>query len=250
MKKYLCIALLNTSCLATAAGTLDYLEVDNDVVLFSTTQPKSASSPSCMTQINSNLWSASLSSDSGRAIYSLILTSMVKGEGVGLSIESAQDCNAQEGVERAAKVKLTATAISATPANSGSRFGVYNWDGSSRLGTLVELSAVTTWFYLEAGGDGIPKQVKPASYGNLFFSGENCTGNPLTNSGSTVMKNPYFQDGKYFSRGTGRSSYSPKSQRYPSGNCQNGGWNGTFYDVIPGYVDPACGVKDCILKEE
>lgn len=116
MKKYLMLMSLILAGSAQAAGTIDYLEVDNDVVLFSTTEAKSAASPACVSADKADLWSASLSSDSGRAIYSLILTTMAKGEGVGLSITSAQDCAGKIGVERASNVSLTQQEV--TPASA------------------------------------------------------------------------------------------------------------------------------------
>ena len=103
---FLAFAFLSTSFGINASGSINFLEVDNDVVLFSTSEAKVATSPACVAQENSNLWTVPLASDSGRAIYSLILTSIAKGEGVALNIESAQDCADKTGIERASKVSL------------------------------------------------------------------------------------------------------------------------------------------------
>jgi hypothetical protein len=103
---FLAFAFLSTSFGINASGTVDFLEVDNDVVLFSTSAAKAAASPACVAPETSSLWTVSLTSDSGRAIYSLILTSMAKGDGVALNIESAQDCTDKSGFERASKVSL------------------------------------------------------------------------------------------------------------------------------------------------
>ncbi|WP_102796409.1 hypothetical protein [Bowmanella denitrificans] len=95
---------------ANAAGTLDYLKVDGTVVQFSTTEPKPAiPSLACVADNMAQNWSVSLSNESGRAIYSLIVTAMSKE--LALDIVSAGDCGDKDGLERAGEVSIASLAV-------------------------------------------------------------------------------------------------------------------------------------------
>ncbi|MGJ8682189.1 hypothetical protein [Paraglaciecola sp.] len=80
MKKFTCFLLSFVTFQAFSSGTIDFLEVDNDVVLFSTTQAKTHTLPSFVPAENANLWSIPLTTESGRVTYSLILTVMAKDD--------------------------------------------------------------------------------------------------------------------------------------------------------------------------
>lgn len=95
---------------ANAAGTVDYLKVDGTVVQFSTTEPKPAiPSLACVADNMAQNWSVSLSNESGRAIYSLIVTAMSKE--LALDIVSAGDCGDKDGLERAGEVSIASLAV-------------------------------------------------------------------------------------------------------------------------------------------
>jgi hypothetical protein len=105
---------------AQAVGTVDFLKIDKDMVLFSTTVAKTNASPTCVTTDNADIWAVSLKSESGRAMYSLIVTAMAKD--LGLDVESANDCADAEGVERAGGVNMT-------PVVSEHNTGKVKWAG-------------------------------------------------------------------------------------------------------------------------
>ena len=54
-----------------ANGDLTHLKVDENVVSFAVSNGKSHTSPSCMLQGNSDKWTISLVSPSGKTIYAL-----------------------------------------------------------------------------------------------------------------------------------------------------------------------------------
>lgn len=256
MKKWIFAFSAAISGLSQAAGTIDFLEVDNDVVLFSTTDTKT-SSPACVTSEYSDLWSVSLASDSGRAIYSLILTSMAKGDGVALNIESGQNCADRNGVERAAKVNLVSTAVQNTE-SSGVKLGVYNGDGSKRLGTLFAIHDNGTWQYFDPAEPTGLKYLQNAGNGRTgyFFSEENCQGSvyaPL-HGVSTPHYNPSYQNGQYFKSNGSVSPTQIKSQLNTVGECTAtsvAAHRLNYYLQLgePQTKEP-CGSQACFLKEE
>jgi hypothetical protein len=104
--KYTLLLLLALSGSAIANGNVDFLEVDGDTVFFSTSGGKSHSLPSCVATDNSALWTLSLTSDSGRAMYSLVLTAMAKGDELAIDVVSQGNCTLIDGYEQAANVSL------------------------------------------------------------------------------------------------------------------------------------------------
>jgi hypothetical protein len=104
MNKLICIITLLVVTSSHSAGTVDFLKIDKDIVLFSTTEVKTDASPTCVNAGNADKWAVSLKSESGRAIYSLLVTAMAKD--LGLDVESANDCADAEGLERASGVNM------------------------------------------------------------------------------------------------------------------------------------------------
>ena len=93
---------------AFAAGKIDYLNVVDDTVYFSTDEVK-ASSPACVLADTANQWTVSLNSKTGRALYSLLVSAMSAEQSV--SVESGQDCADISGIERAKGISLQPVAI-------------------------------------------------------------------------------------------------------------------------------------------
>jgi hypothetical protein len=94
---------------ANASGTVDYLKVDEDVVYFSTTDTKTTVSPSCMVVDNADLWALSLTSGTGRAVYSLIITAIAKD--AAIEVESAGDCADAQGFKRPSSLAISPSAV-------------------------------------------------------------------------------------------------------------------------------------------
>ena len=62
--KYLVFCYYFVVSATFAASSVDFVEVQNDVVIFSTAGQKNHSSPDCLNPASQNLWSVSLSTDS------------------------------------------------------------------------------------------------------------------------------------------------------------------------------------------
>ena len=114
IKSVVFISLLLTYSLfaldADAAGKVNYLNVDGDYVHFATTEAKTSASPECVIAGTNEHFTTSLKTESGRAIYSLLITAMTTEQGV--SVTSAQDCNDVAGIERAKAVQISGLARS------------------------------------------------------------------------------------------------------------------------------------------
>jgi len=256
MKKILALLSLVTLGAAKAAGTVDFLEVDNDVVLFSTSAEKTAASPACVTSETSNLWAVSLVSDSGRAIYSLILTAMAKGEGLGLNIESAQDCAVSNGVERAGRVNIVSSQLTSniTSNNDSYSIGVYQGDGITRLGTLIDIDENSKmWTYIDTK---VTRSVKSVSFElpprrPFYYSEENCQGSIFNNSSNVQSGGEgglYLPEGPLVGNRTYRSRWHSSFDYCDSYNSDKVYGNGTH--ILMPYTDPICGIDVCVLKQD
>lgn len=93
-----------------AGGEINYLDVNDGIVVFATSKTKTGASPTCIATDQADKWAISINSESGRAIYSLLMTAMVTK--MTINVESADDCADAEGLERAKRVWLDAVAQS------------------------------------------------------------------------------------------------------------------------------------------
>lgn len=251
MKNWLLTSSLLFTGLVNAAGSVDFLEVDNDVVLFTTTEAKTGTRPACMSMDNDALWSVSLTSESGRAMYSLILTAMAKGDSVGLAVESADDCANTDGVERANKVNL-ATENTTVSASSAKSVGVYKGDGVTRLGTLLHMGSPNTWYYATPELSPVPNIVTNINNAGttVRFTGEDCTGTAFLYSRQDYL---YFYeqlDDEILLTEPTSQRLVRVSEKNANGQCfSRTSSTVDGYKLVPG-DDPTCGPKRCMLKEE
>lgn len=97
------LALSAASTNGLAAGLVENIEVEGDIVLFSISEAKQGgSSPACVLESATETWSISLDSQSGRATYSMLVTAMSLN--IAVNVESANDCANSAGIERAGRV--------------------------------------------------------------------------------------------------------------------------------------------------
>ncbi len=105
MKKCLgTISALLVTANVWAGGEINHLDVNDGIVVFGTSEAKTATSPTCTAAEQADKWAVSINSESGRAIYSLLMTAMVTNRTV--TVVSAADCADAEGIERALGVNL------------------------------------------------------------------------------------------------------------------------------------------------
>jgi hypothetical protein len=130
MKHLFFLILIVSTFTSFAAAKIDYINVDGDLVYFSTLEAKTSASPSCVISDTQNLWSISLSTSSGRALYSLLATA-VAGE-LAITVSSALDCMDTSGIERAKSIAIAPVSNAATGAGltSGKSLYLYKGDGT------------------------------------------------------------------------------------------------------------------------
>lgn len=236
------------SGVAQAAGSVDFLEVENDIVLFSTSESK-VSPATCVTSENNELWSVSLNNETGRAIYSLVLTALAKGESVGLNVASAEDCSAKPGVERASKVNIVAH--SSVPSSSGSArsIGVYKADGVTRVGTLANVTdrGAFQWVTDEASQQ-LKNYTVPSNYG-IYFVSDDCSGPAYISRDQELVRNQHFQDGQYLKTVADRAFTRMNSFLNANGSCTANDNNIWAQELIP-TEHPDCGANRCTFRED
>lgn len=249
LKKTLFLPLILSSFIASGAGSVSYLEVEEDVVLFSLTNGKTDSVHACAEAANQDLWSLSLSSDSGRAMYSLLLTSMADVENIALTVESAGDCAITTGIERASKVQLVSNLRSSV---DGTSLIVYNWDGSERLGPLVEMASKTEWHFLDEVTGTTQEVTIRSQLRSFYFIESGCQGTVYAPSTGTYQFNPYYKHGQYHTQsGDVRVSTDYKSILSTTGECVEEEATESLRTLIEtNETDPFCGLGNCILRKE
>lgn len=236
---------------AQAAGTVDYLKIDKDVVLFSTTETNSAASPTCVANENTGIWSASLRSESGRAMYALLTTAVAKN--MDVEVTSANDCADADEFERAEAVDLVFSDSESTASDSG--VGLYKGDGVTRLGTVIGMGPEANSFYYASTEDQnsalFIENFMPDQSTNkpIFFSGANCTGTkyyPYTPN--LVLSKPALNGGEVYYSSATRASRTYKSNFYSTACIANSGTVNTY--TLSVYNHPVCGNKPCIVRSE
>jgi hypothetical protein len=247
--------LLVASLRLNAAGTVDFLEVNNDLVLFSTTEIKATASPACVTSDNADLWSVSLATKAGSAIYSMILTAMANGESMGLVVQSANDCNVRDGIERADTVR-TFFQHSAKSAG-GYSIGLYKFGGLERIGTFIKMDRSTIHYMDQKGGIGhkMPRyDVKSYARVKFYFSDINCQGTVWTSLGSRVpLFSDYRADHTFFTAKIAHTYTSYQSHTTKKQCINEKGRPLYLYEIdatAPTPVHALCGEGPCIVKED
>jgi hypothetical protein len=264
MKFYISLLAIVFASNTIASGNVDFLEVDGDTVYFSTSGGKSHTLPSCVTPAKSDLWSVSLASDSGRAMYSLILTAMAKGSEMGLSIVSENHCGHVSDVEQAAKINLVAQQSpsnqSQTSGNSGKTIGMYKSDGVTRVGTVVgpvvlsNRSFHDAWHYIDSEPSKGFKTyyARLETWGSAYYTEQNCIGEVYFDYKMDVPKALKIMDGKYYQRVSEQELFTAMSQAYYSGNekvCVDYNVQKNSYRYTP-TIDELCGESLCVIKED
>lgn len=87
-----------------AAAPISHLEVQDDVVIFATSEEKAASALDCLSTDYKDYWAVSLETEQGRYAYGMLMSAMTTG--MSLEVEGAVDCEGTNNIERAAKVRL------------------------------------------------------------------------------------------------------------------------------------------------
>ncbi|WP_102796408.1 hypothetical protein [Bowmanella denitrificans] len=236
------VGLLLFSPVALAGGKLIDLQIDKEVVIFSTTQIKPLPNLACVANDAADKWTASLKTESGRAIYSLLVTALSKN--LALEVSGAGDCADKDGIERSEGVKL---GISEVPVSKGNSVGIYKSDGITRIGTVVgfvETSRKTKWYYVDGQlAMDTKSYVRESGPSTLYYSEANCSGEILLRSSGVQ-----FLNGRYVKGDTNRIFDANRSERRPNG-CFNTSSTLPHYPVIDG-VHPVCGASPCLVKED
>ncbi|ALU44684.1 hypothetical protein [Pseudoalteromonas rubra] len=101
---FIIAAVLTSSTFSLQAGTIVELSVERNLAVFKTTDVKSPTAPGCVASENKSYWSTDLSTDSGRATYSSLVTAMSIGASV--EVTSSGTCVKDSGYELAKRVSV------------------------------------------------------------------------------------------------------------------------------------------------
>ena len=259
MKKIIALFFCASQILAFnafAAGKVNYLNVDEDVVYFSTNVAKTASSPACMAAENSERWTISLNTKNGRAMYSLLATALAGT--LDIEVISGQDCSVVDGFERARSVAVMPDLSAATGIDIGTETPVaglylYSGDGLTKLGPIMQSSGANIFYYYTPDSENLlVKYWYQYTTNTVYFDELDCTG-------GTYMKtdqSSYFHlNLKRYINVEDTKKVVPGAMSYllHSGECENRSQASTdsLYAVnSTTYRHPQCGEGPCILKDK
>jgi|GEM_PF-5577492 len=251
--KYLLLALSAFTCQAFAGAKVNYLNVEGDLISFTTEETKTAASPACVAAETANLWSVSLSSQNGRTLYSLLATSLAGN--LDVTVASAQDCADVDGIERAKSISITpATVTETSPASaSGASNGAYLYtgDGLTKLGPIISV-ANSYIYYASANNPRKLEYYKPVVQSRtLEFAQSDCQGAAYERSANFVYYHESYNGGQYMK--SDDTAVSVRKVSYlDNGVCTNysSPYNQNLYPVDTSYVDPLCGQHACLLMKD
>ncbi len=240
---------------AFAAGKVNYLNVDEDIVYFSTNVTKAATSPACMVAKNAERWTISLNTKNGRAMYSLLATALAGT--LDIEVISGQDCSVIDGFERARSIAVmpdlsAATGVDASAETPVSGLYLYSGDGLSKLGSVVQSSGANIFYYYSPDSENeLVKYHYLTSTSPVSYSGLDCTGDTYM----SVNHTGYYH--KVVNRyidvpSTKKVTTNAMSYLVHSGECSNRSQaaTNTEYAVNFSYHHPQCGQSPCILKDK
>ncbi|GLX78727.1 hypothetical protein tinsulaeT_20670 [Thalassotalea insulae] len=243
------------SALSFASSHISYLNVENDTVVFSLSEAKSHTIPSCVSSENQQKYAVSLTSETGRAVYSLLITAMASKQGI--AVESANDCAVVSGIEQAMGVSIVPEVK--TTGDSKALY-LYKNDGVTKLGRILNTTDNINSFWYFPIDD--PTQV--LKYNNralltlttdytVHFMNENCTGamfiQYVNSSTPNYVKNRYIDDGGLMF-GSSSSYQTLKSSMHADGSCQTNTLGQIRYRLMTLKEDPLCGNGPCLFKED
>ncbi|MBE0370366.1 hypothetical protein [Pseudoalteromonas aurantia] len=245
MKFLLPLIALVIPSLTFAAAKVTSLNVEGDTIIFATNEAKTAQSPTCVTLEKADKWSVSLTSASGRTLYSLLATSLASG--LNVSVVSAQDCADVPNVERALSITVEPVTAMRTP-DSGSQVSLYKGDGTTRIGPILTYQN-SSIFYLDSIQ---PRKVqhyklRVRDFSQFYYNSEDCSGTPYS-----TYRNAIYYD-------LSKKSYYQTSNSYTSinANSQSSSTTGVcskiprttynLHSIDFSYVDPLCGEHACLI---
>lgn len=247
--KFVNLLLLIVAFSCAADGTLTSLKVDSDVVYFSTNETKANSSPGCMVADNGEQWSVSLNSETGRAIYGLLVTATAVNRNI--TVQSANDCADVEGFERAQSITL---GIVANTATGSGQFYLYQGDGTTKLGPVAKFIDEDSFYYLASANDRSLKLLDNPSYdqsnNTIYFDKDNCQGTAWASSPGWFFVWKSFNDGKFARSSTTYTNQYANTRLSSNGHCAFVYGMTRRYSLDLNALHPVCGEAPCQIREE
>lgn len=226
------------------ANEINYLNVEGSIVYFSTSASKASTAPTCAAPSTNEQYAVSLNNESGKALYSLLITAMASKQGV--NVASARDCADVAGFERALGVS-----ISPVSASSGSSSDLYLYlaDGTE-LGLIAGNEINNKVSYLSSDNTHHFLYTSlPLVSPEVFFEGADCTGRAGVVSRG-VSGHHSFNGGNLFYANS-RISLNINSKLNESGTCDTHVESVyLYYASTLDYNHHVCGTKLCVIKRK
>lgn len=230
-----------------AAGHVTFLNVDNDAVYFATAEIQAEPLPSCVIDKINSKYAVSLNTEMGRAIYSLLITAMASKQAI--SVASAGDCDAVDGVQRATGLSIVPI-IEATQEDKSQSLYLYAFD-DTKLGRIVNTSDTDKFYYLSISDSTELKLYTKPDPGQqyIYYSSSSCTGTAHFRYPNKVGNHKLHNDGQFYRSANQPSTIRVLSLRHTMGTCMEYDYvSSGMYQLSPHSIG-LCGIGFCKIKE-
>ncbi|MCV2884326.1 hypothetical protein OE749_06430 [Aestuariibacter sp. AA17] len=217
------------------------VKVSDQIIILETADPaRERKHPSCVNLEGENKWTASLLTDSGRAIYTLAMLAINQHK--TLTIETSGDCGDIEGIERAASAHVAIQQNQ--PLTSKATYpGLFKGDGKTLVGRIISFEPRSDTFYFLTNEPATRPQfyahpkVEYVSNMITHYAERECKGKAY------LPSNRIFFDGIRFYKG-GEHKTNLLSRR-SNGKCYSIKGDGYLLEEAE---HPICGEKPCVAR--
>lgn len=248
-KRILClVASILVANLAIASGKINFLNIEADKVYFSTVTEKVGVRPTCANAENLTKWAVSLTSNTGQAIYSMLVTAMAGG--MPISVVSANDCADVDGVERPLGVSISPDITSKELVGV---LNLYTGDEAIKLGRVVSAANNSEIYFHNLSTERL-EYYKFPNVATVNFKLPSCQGEGYSLSPGNIPQNfyhPMYEDGAYLRVNGSSQTLKIYSVLDSSGVCteRNNPSFSTFYPFEM-WSHQLCGSSPCKFKED
>ena len=247
MKYITYCAALFMSANAMASSKVDFIEVQGDNVIFTTQAEKTGARPSCVAQEHVDKWSVSLKTASGRALYSMLATSLAGR--LNVTVTSANDCSDVEGVERASSI---AVMPNVTVSNSGV-LALFKGDGETKVGNIVgtvngglQYAPLENPYFLKNYANPVRE------FSTLYYTQDNCQGDAYSYETGATIYDLSLNGGRFYKTSKSKGGAAIRSRLVTNAECI--AFVSTMNNISriedTNYVDPLCGESPCQIKAD
>lgn len=239
------------SNMAFSQGYINQLSIEGATVVFSTSVSKVGQNPSCVSAAAKELYAITLDDESGRGMYSLLVTAMASNQSI--SVTGATTCFGATDIQAVEKLNIAPTFNEPSSANASTGLFLYKGDGETKIGRIAAFDGESeTYYYLHRERPRELSEYQVTSNFLIYYPEADCQGvGYLKTASRNSFNNIAYKEGLYFKSDRIKVAKTIKSYLDYDSGCKVKDWpfDIDVYGIVPG-EHPLCGSYPCVLKED